>query len=324
MTENNRKGILFIISIVVLILSFVFGVQINSLLDDIEFCKSCHEMQPYYNSFMDPSNGSLIATHNLTCIQCHSNKSISDAKKNLVIEIIFHRLKLSSSQSPSLSGLKTNCLRCHFSLDIIHTNMNNVSVCTDCHKAHQEVQETKVINLKVINNSPIPYIPLGPHINQTCFKCHGTNYDYRIPSCIDCHTGHGGQLFENELCLKCHIDPHVPVKISNKTSKFNEELPFSVCEPCHEDEYLDLISSYSNHTARETCTICHNVHGKKPQCSDKQCHPKMGGKKSVGLHETIRRCSSCHLTYKPELIRCKDCHGSSHAWSSSTAIMNPK
>jgi hypothetical protein len=313
MFKIKYKNIIFIVLAGIFLVSIILGLYINDRLESPRLCSSCHEMLPYYSSYIKPQNGSLILSHNLTCIPCHSRKSIEEAKKIVAEEIISYKLNLSGLIS--FDELKPDCTKCHIPKSPVHNTINR-SNCADCHWAHLKLegQGTSNVTLRSI-------IPYGPHENKTCQDCHGINFD--IPRCINCHSGHGGQKLENSLCLDCHTDPHVPKKpgiLPNNTVYFKQNLPFSVCQPCHESQYSNMTGIPTGHnSAMDTCTKCHTYHGEKPTCS--KCHKGMMRER----HPSDFKCRTCHAPFEGEIkITCQDCHGKNHDWSKFTAIINPK
>ncbi len=308
MNKKNRIGIFIALGFLIFIVSILSGIALNNKLYDSEFCSSCHEMQPYYFSYLNPQNGSIIKDHELKCIQCHSGRNIDDAKKQLVVEIFSYDFNISGNFSRQ--ELKPDCLKCHIPESPVHINLNN-STCIDCHWAH-----TQNISSNTTNRS-LPY--LGPHMEKKCQFCHGMNFE--IPRCINCHSGHGDQKLENDQCLSCHSDPHVPKIpgiLKNNTVIFKGDLPFSVCKPCHEEQYSNLTNIPTLHTEMGTCTKCHQWHGEIPKCN--KCHPGMMNLR----HPKTFDCKTCHIAIRPMLVTCEDCHGRTHEWSAFTAVINPK
>lgn len=303
--KGKIKKEILLIGILLFAIMLTLSFEASTRLEGPELCSSCHEMAPYYSSYINPQKGSLIANHKLNCIQCHSNKSIYEAKKNVAMEIIFHKLVSDSLSSPA-SELKVNCTKCHFTpANFMHQSMN-LTTCTECHWAHMKTKQ----------NISSSIVPVGPHRNQSCQNCHGDTF--QIPRCINCHTGHKEEKLDNNLCLGCHLDPHVPKKpgiLPNNTVKFTGNLSFEACQPCHEQQYYELINGNSLHTAMQTCTKCHNSHGKKPECS--KCHRGM----MIERHKNFR-CETCHKTFNPVKVTCHDCHNNAH--DPLNAKFNPK
>ncbi|MCX9082681.1 MAG: hypothetical protein OIN83_10835 [Candidatus Methanoperedens sp.] len=314
MNGKARKDLIFIVllGILIILVSLILGILINRQLDNPQLCSSCHEMLPFYDSFMFPKNGSLLKAHNLTCIQCHANKSVSEARKEVAKEIIIATLNISG---PAPIGLVPNCKKCHMPESPVHQILNN-STCIDCHWAHSQ-------NLSTNNKTNISILSMnasGPHMAKKCQYCHGM--DFEIPRCIKCHSGHDDQKLENDQCLGCHFDPHVPRipgTLRNNTVIFTGELPFPVCKPCHENQFSNITNPPTLHTEMETCTKCHQWHGEIPKC--KKCHPGM----MIPRHPKSFRCGTCHADLEKGIgVTCQDCHGRSHEWSPYTAVINPK
>ncbi len=308
MEDKTRRIVLLIIGIPLIIAGIIWFFDIPTSLDDPKICNRCHEMRPYVASFLNPENGSVIAEHNLNCLGCHRNTTLNEARSAVLREIEASILTniTGIQMKTSFSALNVNCKRCHVMKDSQHVIITNNTSCLDCHWAHRSRESIKAVSAA---------IPFGPHRNQTCQNCHGTTFE--IPRCIKCHTGHGGQKLENGLCLGCHINPHVPEKPGSDTGNFPQNLPFSVCQPCHENEYYNMTNLPSMHTNMQTCTLCHKFHGEIPKCNF--CHPGM-----MNERHTTFNCRDCHIAYNPVKITCEDCHGRSHEWSAATAILNPK
>ncbi|HYN44381.1 MAG TPA: hypothetical protein VER35_00110 [Candidatus Limnocylindrales bacterium] len=313
MNGKPRNDILFIvlIGILIVLVSLILGILMNRQLDGPQLCSSCHEMLTFYDSYMSPPNGSILIAHNLTCIQCHANKSVSEARKEVAKEIIINALNISG---PAPSGLVPDCTKCHIPQSPVHQILNNSS-CTDCHWAHSQNVSSNTTNISLLSNKTF-----GKHMEKKCQFCHGMNFE--IPRCITCHMGHGDQKLDNDQCLSCHSDPHVPKipgTFRNNTVTFKGNLSFSVCKPCHENQYSNLTNSPTLHTEMGTCTKCHQWHGEIPKC--KKCHPGM----MVPRHPRSFRCSTCHADLQKGIfITCQDCHGRTHEWSAFTAVINPK
>ncbi len=309
----EKKYQAIIAGTVIFLIFILLGFNSFKNIENPSACNLCHEMKPYVASYLKPEQGSSISGHNLTCLGCHSSGGLAEAKSALIKEIEASALsKISGVPLPVTSpALAVNCTECHLTKDPLHPAASATSGCQDCHWAHMPKQ--------VLGSTAeqLPFIPYGPHKNQNCKNCHGTTYE--LPRCINCHPGHGEQKLENRLCLICHSDPHVPIKpgiFSENTVTFTGELPFSVCAPCHENEYFNITATRSGHTDMQTCAICHRGHGQKPGCG--QCHPGMMAER----HKDFE-CKDCHLTFASQ-ITCEDCHGRSHQWSAFTAELNPK
>lgn len=313
MDKKNLEIVrIFTIAALIIIVTVLVAFKVNMAFEAPTTCNLCHEMKIYVASYNEPEPGSIILKHEFSCLGCHSRTNLNEARSAILNEIAasgIHKitgikLKINSST------LANNCSKCHTMKDAQHLNITINNTCRDCHWAHKQNGRNNIIEIMII--------PYGPHMNQTCEICHGKTF--QIPRCINCHAGHGDQKLENELCLVCHVDPHLPKKpgiLSNNTVIFTGNLSFSVCQPCHEKEYFELINSLSLHNDMQTCTKCHKSHGYQPRCNT--CHPVM----STGKHPDFN-CNNCHKTYDPIKTICQDCHGTTHEWNALTAIWNPK
>lgn len=305
---------LFFTGIMILLLFVIIGLTFSSALDRPGTCGLCHNMEPFVSSFLEPLNGSVIQKHELGCIDCHTNSSASRARASrnfhMLNEITGFKLDLPRKD------MAVNCSRCHVIDDYFHLNSSKTFSCTDCHWAHDP--KTSLYSPK--NDTVAVLIPYGPHRNQTCGNCHGP--DFKIPRCTDCHGGHYEKNFDNEVCLGCHFDPHIP-EIPGKFPKymkgFKGNLSFETCMPCHEKEYFDVAYSFSRHTEMQTCTLCHTVHGKIPGCES--CHKVMDKQQHPEFY-----CKNCHKTLESgNIVSCFDCHGRNvHDLVVSDAFWNPK
>lgn len=312
--EQKNKLIFILLSLIFLLGAVFVAFSFNQGIEGPGSCKLCHKMVTYEASFENPGSGSIIGKHKLTCLQCHTNNSMKESRDMILKMIILTRILPLDGFSPTPgeinATLDVNCRRCHAMSDSRHSFEDTVD-CKNCHWAHSSP------SLKVTTmNASI--IPNGPHINRSCFECHGTGFE--IPSCIKCHTGHGEDKWDNTLCLNCHKDAHIPSIPGiplNYTDRFRGVLPMETCKPCHEEEYYIASYSLSRHSINGTCTECHFSHRIKPSC-DYVCHTVMSGNHPEFF------CNRCHKEdYKK--VTCFDCHGTEeHDMIKSNAFWNPK
>ncbi len=304
MIRLDLKQILILAALVSLIVSVFIAPAIQKTLDTPETCAGCHEMEKYVATYLRPMNGSIMAQHDLDCLGCHASTSRQRAREAVHREMGVSALnKMTGLDFNTTSPeLEVNCSKCHVIKGYSHLNFTATAGCSECHWAHEPT--SGILN---------PYaIPSGPHRNQTCSNCHGK--DFKIPRCMNCHSGHGSQELDNVLCLECHIDPHLPIIpgiVPENTVNFSADLPYSLCVPCHENQLDEMNRSNSRHLDMRTCTLCHDSHGKKPRCS--KCHSK-----NNNHDHTILVCKDCHGKIRP--LYCPLCHGKSHEWSSLTAL----
>ncbi len=205
---------------------------------------------------------------------------------------------------------------------------------TDCVKCHKQQPA------EIASNG-------GKHKTEiTCLDCHvehlpwGTN---TIPKCSRCHQGTAH--FQLENCLGCHTNPHMPIASLKLPADAKTQ-----CGTCHAQELAWIQQNPSKH-AEKSCTFCHDVHGKIPNCS--KCHePHLEGQQMencLSCHQNphkpleilppdntpVAYCGACHdeeaanlakTPYKhttllcvychngqhPTVPKCQDCHGTPH------------
>ncbi|GBE12068.1 hypothetical protein BMS3Bbin14_00511 [bacterium BMS3Bbin14] len=149
----------------------------------------------------------------------------------------------------------------------------------------------------------------GKHKTEvTCLDCHegghppATAKGAIIPKCSKCHEGKAH--FKLPRCLRCHRNPHQPLKIVFK-GKVK-----AACKTCHLKEVQEVNQHPSAHS-KVDCSFCHVKHGFIPNCLTK-CHkPHRKG-------QTFKDCVSCHKVHQPLPAtygdqvankQCGACHG---------------
>lgn len=135
---------------------------------------------------------------------------------------------------------------------------------------------------------------------QDCHASHRPTSKNNIPLCNQCHSGKSHYSLTG--CLRCHTNPHTPKIITLPPNTTNE------CLTCHTKQNAQLKEFKSKHSAL-SCSFCHNVHGKKPLCT--QCH------KSHSVDITASDCKRCHKAHMPKNVTypsdttnkmCSACH----------------
>lgn len=151
---------------------------------------------------------------------------------------------------------------------------------------------------------------------QDCHAGHRPESKNNIPKCNDCHEG--GEHFKLDNCLGCHRNPHTPKNIS-----FDKKQT-ATCLTCHKEQIAQLKEFTSKHT-QQSCSFCHDVHGKKPACT--QCH------KPHAATMTAAECSTCHKAHQPKNVvypatvangQCGACHKKAAGLIAATATRHAK
>ena len=204
---------------------------------------------------------------------------------------------------------------------------------TDCIKCHQQQPATVLANG-------------GKHkTDVTCLDCHvehPPSGENAIPQCSACHSG--SSHFELDNCLQCHSDPHEPLALN-----LGGDIT-GPCLTCHAQQGEEF-NDYASKHAEQSCTFCHDVHGRVPECSECHephaqgqqfadclgchsahhplqisypittprefcvaCHEEAGTQlsKTTTKHQNFT-CAFCHRQTHPSVPQCQTCHGEPHS-----------
>lgn len=299
-------------------------------------------MQPYVESFINPINDSIIATHNeVACIDCHSGttyKNMLDAQltvaKKIGLTIFMNNLSY-----VDMALLSVNCLDCHIPLVDIIAHKGNTS-CNNCHMAHQPSGLPLPSDFNELECSKCHELPTlgGKHAGIDCRGCHIT-HKYK-PNCTQCHplhskTGTSSEDLENmagdwtnDVCLGCHRDYHSPS--AELSFKLSPNMGKELCAGCHQE--YDILNNYgSRHNYLISCALCHEYHGSISvrNCNTLYCHGvgfNYSNKESYRyesksdiIYDRSGICRTCHGQkalephyYAEAHVICTDCHGPSH------------
>lgn len=133
----------------------------------------------------------------------------------------------------------------------------------------------------------------GWHKKVGCTNCHEghrPSSKNNIPQCSQCHEGKPHFDSLKGQCLKCHRNPHTPLKITF-TSTMTDP-----CLTCHTQQISQLRQFKSKHSALY-CSTCHSVHRMIPKCV--QCHTPH----SPQMAPT--ECKKCHRAHQPKNVQYK-------------------
>jgi nitrate/TMAO reductase-like tetraheme cytochrome c subunit len=279
------------------------------------FCRSCHIMEPYYQSWKTSPHGQ----RGVECLKCHAASGIKS-----ILKVKFQALRQVASYVTGTYGTRLHaeipdaaCLRpgCHEKRllegkgQVEFTGLQGhlqVPVRFD-HKPHlTETRRGKQLRCQTCH-SQIVQVLQGGHLTVTesvCFTCHFKGYRYDDPVAAASPTAN---------CTLCHAAPSQPVKLATGDT-------FS-----HKD-YIDR--------AQVQCMMCHadclQGTGSVPGQVCMACHSKTEDLQKRGdtpfLHQTHVtdhhvECFYCHseirhgkdAVHGGEDISCAQCHTDRHA-----------
>jgi len=232
----KRWKILLMIGIPIFIgIVVVVGFEITT---SPEFCSTCHNMKPYYESWKTSSHNEV------NCIKCHAEPGMGaylKTKANGLVEVaIYLSGNLPTSYQTEVSD--ESCLRegCHsqeklkgekvdFKKGISFSHEKHLQTlkgqfrlrCTSC---HSQIVQTEHMTVAESTCFSCHFKGEDPNQNTAeCTLCHGAlgempeaeiKFDHQAilkmgVDCLSCHKGvvEGGGEVHREKCLSCHAEP---------------------------------------------------------------------------------------------------------------------
>lgn len=329
-------GKIAIVGLVASVIMTFIGLQYSA---KSEFCKICHYMLPFYNSW-------ATSTHNMVpCVECHYPPSVEEEIKGKIkalTSLVQYFTGAYGKQRPWVEISDNSCLRegCHNRRLLAgRANFGNILFdhtphltemrrgkrlkCTSCHS--QIVQREHMTVTK-----------------STCFLCHFKRVagEKTLDDCDICHGpplspvqylgvkfDHSDALRRGVECRKCHI--HV---IQGNGGVFRDR-----CFSCHTDQeklekYADALLMHDNHVTKHKvdCLRCHDeirhqvletAQSVEMECTS--CHPDHHAAQKqlflgVGGHDveympdpmflTRVSCTSCHISHEGDIFKGTTAH----------------
>jgi nitrate/TMAO reductase-like tetraheme cytochrome c subunit len=307
----KKKGVRIaavIVAVLVVLVGVTYGVAEYTTRSS--FCNSCHEMNPYYQSWQASSHNGA------ECKDCHIPSGFTNFVKTKVSafrEIYVHFT--GATKAPLM----------------VRRQVAN-SVCEGCHRDGGKAKPLGTVSFanssfahggkhvgscvqagchqRIVHQSVSPPTYVWPASMNACFTCHNgqkaskqCGYCHKNPphndlgQCDSCHTltSWTASGFTHPLklegvhatltCTKCH--PAAPagqgVKVPGSNATFNFGKAPSACIDCHGD----------HHNGLKDCSQCHTARGWTPANFS---HPQVGqhiGPNGAG-ERAITDCGTCH------------------------------
>ena len=265
------------------------------------FCVSCHEMQPYYDSW-------AVSSHEgVGCAECHipkTPKAFVKTKAFAFREIYVHvtgQVKAPLAVTPDIPN--STCTSCHGALPPVELasstfdHATHTQRCISCHE-------------RVVHRSVTPPDYVDPATMESCFTCHdGTTAD---KSCSLCHTAPHDDM--GKPCDACHT------LTTWSPEGFTHAFPLTFahakakCNDCHPKTATADAGGFKLGPAPKRCEDCHkDPHGGLTGCD--KCHTPKGWQPANFSHPAAGE----HLRQGgPVTMPCKDCHPKDFASVSCT------
>jgi nitrate/TMAO reductase-like tetraheme cytochrome c subunit len=258
-----------------------------------EFCRSCHIMEPYYQSWLN-------STHkDVSCIECHFPPGFGGKVRGKLLGLVQLAKYVTQSEGPRPAAEipDASCLR------------------SGCH-------ETRLLSGRVdFHGVPFDH---AQHLGDLrrgktlrCTSCHsqivqGSHMTVTTSTCFLCHFKEGRFNEGLGACTRCHAIPDKAIDLGGGVM-FTHDLAYQRgvdCANCHGD----LIRGRGE-VPRERCGVCHNRQEDLAKIDD---HVFMH-QKHVTDHKID--CLDCHLSIEHSLDRdklehaasdCAACHPDHH------------
>ena len=300
------------------------------------FCNSCHEMNPYYDSWQASVHTSA------ECRDCHIPPGFIAYVKTKLFSLREVWVHVTGQPEAPLAVTR----------EIPDAN------CLDCHPDPGEISPAAPATVGFSHQI---------HEDRNCIGCHirvvhrAVNPPYYVDpgamsSCLECHDGTSAPA----TCSTCHTPPHEPrgeCGDCHSTQSWTGgafEHPFALtgahanldCTDCHVSKPgVETIPGYNLPRADPACSSCHTPpHEPRGECSDchntqsfadvtfehpfaltgahanldcTDCHVSKPGVETIpgyDLPKADPACISCHGDHHQGLTDCADCH-TPEGWS---------
>jgi len=255
-----------------------------------KFCISCHNMQPYYDSWK------LSKHKDIKCVECHYKPGIKNefAQKFQALNQVASYVTNQYGTRPTTQVEDASCLRqgCH-DTRLLKGKVNFKGVVFDhtphltkfrrvtklrCASCHQHVMEDQHMTVSETTCFLCHFKDHKGHHSTTadCNKCHKsplpkTKFDHadveaRKVNCVDCHAnivqGHGE--VPKERCVLCHSEKERLARYSDtvfmhKNHVTNHKIE---CQQCHntiQHKFIrDPEAAFTAQAVKDTCNACHD------------------------------------------------------------------
>lgn len=285
------RGAVLLGSFLLFAVLLVFGAAAYTSRSD--FCKSCHIMQPYYDSWAASPH------RDVSCIECHFEPGFGGKIRGKMLGLVQLAKYVTGSAGtrPAAEVSDASCLR------------------SGCH-------ETRLLSGRVEFKGM--HFDHTPHLGQMrrekqlrCTSCHsqivqGEHMAVTTSTCFLCHFK--DEPFNQGLaaCTRCHQIPEKEYDLGGG-AKFTHELAYKKgvdCINCHQD-----VIRGTGEVPVERCIVCHNRPGDLEMRKD----PVFMHDKHVTEHKID--CLDCHLRIEHSLDTerlahaasdCAGCHPNQH------------
>ncbi|NOX53824.1 MAG: hypothetical protein GXP27_05185 [Planctomycetes bacterium] len=262
-----------------------------------DFCRSCHNMEPYYKSWKESSH------RDVSCIKCHFPPGFGEKVRGKMLGLVQLAKYVTETGGPRPAAEipDASCLRsgCH-ETRLLSGRVDFHGVPFD-HRDHlAELRRGKKLRCTSCHSQ----IVQGSHMTvttSTCFLCHFKDgvFNEGLGACTRCHQipqeefdMGGGVTFQHDVayergvdCINCH----------DREIRGNGEVPHERCTVCHNRE--DDLARIDDHV------FLHQKHVTEHKVDCLECHLEI--KHSLDPHKiehAASDCQSCHPDHHREQV----------------------
>ena len=313
-------------------------------------CWPCHGKHDIKSSG-DAQSFTNRANQSNLCIKCHQDREDKTFTGYKHSQVVFQggaegKVACYQCHVPHLANIlepSQSCNKCHPQILVelqksVHAQVKGGAqpTCSDCHKEHLRVEETKDEKLTKIESEISECRKCHSEVTEQYFKgLHGKELEkgnFDTPTCISCHGKHGilssqdpqSPIFHTNIvsmCVKCHEDEKL-------TEKYGEVMPQPKLIKAYENSVHGKTLAQKELLASPACTDCHGSHEMTPAddpdspvnklhiagtCA--KCHPGIDKVYEESVHgKTLSQgildsptCTNCHGEH--DILAIKDEEG---------------
>jgi len=262
-----------------------------------DFCRSCHIMEPYYDSWASSSHADVA------CVDCHYEPGLLETfeGKFKAMSQLAKYITATEGSKPWAEVSDYSCMR------------------SGCHSERLLEGEIQFGRIRFDHREHLIGMQAGKELR--CTSCHsqivqGDHLTVTPSSCILCHFKSDGEGGTQDLddCELCHGPPSDAIELGDFTFRHSDYLDRGVdCASCHGD-----VTRGAGEVPPERCGSCHN----------QQAHlERIGDLEFIHSHHVTDHsvtCLDCHLEIQHGLPErethfqgnCQECHEGSHGVAS--------
>ncbi len=292
--KKKGKKNYFLISLGVLfgiiVISFI-SIQVTS---QPSFCKTCHYMEPYYDSWKASVHSDV------TCTQCHFPPGLAGTIRGKIeglVQVVNYVSSSYSRRKPWAEIEDASCLRsgCH-----VVEKLNSDVVFKGVHFNHKKHLAPMRLGKELRCTSCHSQIVQGDHIKvseTTCFLCHFKESEFRTKNLVakmsDCKKCHQWENLSKEEREKSKFDHLMVTKNNIKCKQCHTNpvigdgfVPKENCYKCHWD--MERLGRF------DEVELLHTQHIKEHKVECINCHFPIQHKINRLDPQSELNCNMCH------------------------------